>query len=83
MTDEKEKTEKSEFTVKGGELLAKVKELFHEGNARRIIIKNSDGKEIFRIPVNISIVGVLIAPMWIAIGAAAALLTTCTISIEK
>lgn len=80
MSEEKEKTE---FSVKGDALVAKVKELIREGNARRIIIKKEDGTEILRIPVNVGVLGVLIAPLWIALGTAAALLTTCTISIEK
>ncbi len=83
MTEETGKTGKSEFTVKGEELVAKAKEIFHQGNVRRIIIKNNEGKEILRIPVNIGVLGVVIAPFWIALGAVATLLSTCTISIEK
>lgn len=78
-----EKTKKSEFKVKGEELLKKVKEIIHEGNVRRIIIKNEEGKTYLEIPVAIGIVGVLLAPVWAAIGALAAVASKFKIEIVK
>lgn len=78
-----EKTKKSEFKVKGEELLKKVKEIIHEGNVRRIIIKNEEGKTYLEIPVTIGIVGVLLAPVWAAIGALAAVASKFKIEIVK
>lgn len=72
-----------EFKVKGEELLGKVKELISEGNVRRIIIKDKDGKTVAEFPLTIGVVGVLLAPVWAAIGALAALLTECTIYVER
>ena len=81
MTDEKVKTE--EFQVNGEELIAKVKELVHEGNIRRVIIKNEAGKTVIDIPLTLGVVGALIAPQLAAIGAIAALLVKATIVVEK
>jgi hypothetical protein len=72
-----------EVQVKGEELLAKVKELVHEGNVRRIIIKNSDGKTLVEIPLTFGVVGALIAPVLAAVGAIAALVTECTITVVR
>jgi hypothetical protein len=72
-----------EFKVEGEKLLAKIKELIHEGNIRRIIIKEKDGKVLMEIPMTFGVVGVLIAPQLAAIGAIAALLTEATIVVEK
>jgi hypothetical protein len=81
MADEKVRTE--EFQVRGEEIIAKLKELVHEGNIRRVIIKNEDGKTLIDIPLTIGVVGVLVAPQLAAIGAIAALLTHGTIVVEK
>ncbi|MBC8385023.1 MAG: DUF4342 domain-containing protein [Candidatus Cloacimonetes bacterium] len=78
-----EKSKKSEFKVKGEELLKKVKEIIHEGNVRKIIIKNEEGKTYLEIPVTIGVVGVLFAPVWAAIGALAALASKFKIEIVK
>lgn len=80
MTDKKT-TE--EFTVNGEELLAKVKSLINEGNIRRIIIKDADGKTLVEFPVTIGVVGALFAPVLAAVGAIAALVTKCTIVVER
>ena len=72
-----------EFKVSGGQLLAKVRELINEGNIRRIIIKNEDGKTIIEIPLTLGVVGALIAPGLAAVGAIASFLTNCTIVVEK
>ena len=81
MSDEKVHTE--EFRINGEELIAKIKQLFHEGNVRRIIIKDKDGKIVMEIPLTIGVVGVLLAPTLAAVGAIAALLTEATVVVEK
>ena len=72
-----------EFKVKGDDLLAKVKQLINEGNVRRLIIKNKDDKTIIEIPLTVSLVGFVIAPALAAVGAIAALVTDCTILVER
>jgi phage-related minor tail protein len=72
-----------EFEVKGDDLLSRVKELIAEGNVRRLTIKNSEGKTLLEIPLTIGVVGALIAPVAAAIGAVAALVTECTISVTR
>ncbi len=72
-----------EFRVKGDEILAKIKELIQEGNIRRILIKNEDGKTLIDIPLTVGVVGTLIAPQLAAIGAIASLVTNGTIVVEK
>lgn len=81
MSEEKVRSE--EFEVKGEEIVAKIKELLHEGNIRRVIIKNEDGRTLIDIPLTIGVVGVLVAPQLAAIGAIAALLARGTIVVEK
>ncbi len=72
-----------EFKVEGEKLLARIKELIHEGNIRRIIIKDKDGKVLMEFPMTFGVAGVLIAPQLAAIGAIAALITEATVVIEK
>jgi len=81
MTEQKFKTE--EFRVAGEKLIAKIKELFHEGNIRRVISKDKEGKTVMEIPVTLGVVGVLLAPQVAAIGAIAALVTEATVVVEK
>jgi hypothetical protein len=81
MSEEKVRTE--EIKVSGEVLVAKVKELVHEGNIRRIIIKNEEGKTLIEVPLTFGVVGALLVPTLAAIGAVAALVTDCTIVIEK
>jgi len=78
-----EKSNQEEFSVTGEKVVAKVKELIDEGNARRIIIKNEKDETVVEIPLTIGAVGALIAPALAAIGAAAALLTKCKIVVIK
>lgn len=81
MSDEKVRTE--EFQVKGEEIVSKIKELLHEGNIRRVIIKNESGRTLIDIPLTIGVVGALLVPQLAAIGAIAALLSHGTIVVEK
>ena len=81
MPTKKQKTET--FSVKGDQLLGKVRGLLKEGNIRKIIIKGKDGKVIAEFPLTVGVVGALLAPALAAIGAIAALVTECTITIER
>ena len=74
---------KEEFKVSGETLIQKVKELIKEGNIRRITIKDKDGKELITFPLTIGVVGAVVAPVLAAVGAIAALVTECTISVER
>jgi hypothetical protein len=71
-----------EFSINGDELLARVKELVHQGNIRRIIIKNDEGRVLIEIPLTLGVVGALLMPVAAAVGAIAALATRCTIVVE-
>ena len=71
------------FKVSGDELLSKVKEIIKEGNARRIIIKNEKDEIIMEFPLTIGAIGVVLAPIFAAVGTLAALATNCTIVVEK
>jgi hypothetical protein len=72
-----------EFQINGEEIIAKLKELMREGNIRRITIKNEEGRSLVDVPLTFGLVGVLLAPQLAAIGAIAALVTKCTLVIEK
>jgi CBS domain-containing protein len=78
-----EKIRNEEYVVTGDSLIAKVKELVHEGNIRRIAIKKEEGKILIEIPLTWGVVGILLAPSLAAIGTIAALVTDCTILVEK
>lgn len=64
---------KNQFNVSGDELLKKIKEILHEGNVNRIIIKNEEGKTYMEIPVTIGVLGAVFAPVLAAVGALAAM----------
>lgn len=72
-----------EFKVKGDELLAKIRQLIHNGNVSRIIIKDETGKVYLEIPVTIGVIGALFAPVLAAIGALAALAANFTIEVVR
>ncbi len=74
---------KTEFKIDGEQLLSKVKSLIHEGNIRRIIIKNENGETLIEIPLTIGAIGAVLVPALAAVGAIAALVTHCTIVVEK
>lgn len=74
---------KEVYEVKGEELLKKVKALIKEGNIRKITISNKKGKELVTFPLTLGVVGALIAPVLAAVGAIAALVTECTITVER
>jgi hypothetical protein len=70
------------FRVSGDDLLRRVKELIHEGNVRRVVVKQG-ARTVVEFPVTVGVVGALAAPMLAALGAVAALLTECTIEVER
>lgn len=74
---------REEFKVKGDQVVTKLKELLHEGNVRHIVIKNEDGKVLIEFPVTIGLAGALLLPVWAAVGAVAAMVTKCTIEVER
>ena len=76
-------TTKESFNINGEKLLNKIKELIKEGNIRKISIHDKDGKELMSFPLTIGVVGTLFAPVLAAIGALAALIGECTITVEK
>lgn len=74
---------KEEFKVSGHDLVNKVKELIQEGNVRRIIIKDKDGKTLVELPLTVGVVGAVFAPVLAAVGALAALVTECSIVVVR
>jgi len=85
MTEDKKdgKTRFEEFRVNGGEILNKVKEIIHEGNVRRIILKDEQGKTFMEFPLTVGVVGAIVAPILAAVGAVAALASNLTIVVER
>ena len=81
MADKKSRIE--EFEVSGDKVVETAKRLVHEGNIRRITIKDGDGKSLIEIPLTLGVVGAALLPVWAALGALAALVTRCTIVVEK
>jgi len=76
-------TQKESFNINGEQLLNKIKELINEGNIRKITIQDKSGKELMSFPLTVGVVGAVFAPVLAAIGALAALIGECTITVEK
>ncbi len=74
---------KEEFRVKGEELVEKIRQLIHEGNVRRLIIKDEEGKVYLEIPVTFGVIGALIAPMLAAVGAVAAMVADLKVEVVR
>jgi hypothetical protein len=72
-----------DLKVDGEQLLAKVRELIHEGNVRRVIIKNDEGMTLLEIPLTLGVAGAVLLPSLAAVGAIAALVTDCSITVER
>ncbi len=85
MSEEKkeERSRIEEFRLTGGEILNKVKEIIQQGNARRIILKDEQGKTFLEIPLTVGVVGAIVAPILAAVGAIAALASNLTIIVVK
>ncbi len=72
-----------EFTISGDQLVAKIKEIIHGGNVRRITIKNAEGDTLIEVPLTLGVVGAVLLPVWAALGAIAALVARLRIVVEK
>ncbi len=72
-----------EFTISGDQLVAKIKEIIHGGNVRRITIKNAEGETLIEVPLTLGVVGAVLLPVWAALGAIAALVAKLRIVVEK
>jgi hypothetical protein len=85
MSDKKSEkgTRTEEFCVSGGEIVDKIKEIIHEGNVRRIILKDAEGKTFLEIPLTVGVVGAVVAPVLAAVGAVAAIASHLTIVVER
>jgi hypothetical protein len=81
--EETNQSNREYFRVSGDEILSKIKEIIKEGNARRIIIKNEKDETIMEFPVTIGAIGVVLAPVFAAVGTLAALAMKCTLIVEK
>lgn len=79
----KRKNNEETFKVNGEILLKKVKELIQEGNVRKITITDKSGKELVVFPLTFGVIGAALAPVLAAVGALAALIGECTISVER
>jgi len=77
------RTHREEHRVRGDKIVGKIKELVHEGNVRHVVIKNDDGKTLIEFPVTVGVAGALLVPVWAAVGALAALVTNCSIEVER
>jgi hypothetical protein len=71
------------FSTTGENLLRKIKELIEEGNVRKITITEKSGRELMSFPLTIGVVGALLTPVLAAVGALAALIGECTITVER
>jgi repressor of nif and glnA expression len=77
------KVVREEFSVSADNLIERVKELLHEGNITRIIVKDEAGKVLLEIPATVGVVGVVLAPWLAALGVIAALVTNCRVVVER
>lgn len=78
-----DRTRTEEIKLDGGKVLDKIKELIHQGNIRRLTLKNEEGKTLIEIPLMLGVVGVALLPVFAAVGALAAVVTRMTIVVEK
>jgi CBS domain-containing protein len=74
---------REEFTVSSDDLIEKVKQLLHEGNITRIIVKDDKGKTLLEIPATVGVIGAVLAPWLAALGVIAAFATNCRIVVER
>jgi hypothetical protein len=77
------KVKQEKYEIRGEELLKKVKALIKEGNVRRITISDKKGKELITFPLTLGVIGAVIAPVLAAVGAIAALVSECTLTVER
>jgi len=77
------KTTREEFSVSSDDLIERVRQLLHEGNVTRVIIKDEKGKTMLEIPATVGVIGIFLAPWLAALGVIAALVTNCRIVVER
>ena len=77
-----ERTYKESFRVAADQLVDAVKRVLHEGNVRRVVIKQ-DGRTVVEFPLTVGVVGAVLAPVLAAVGGIAAVLTECTMEVER
>ncbi len=77
------KDRREEFSVSTDDLIQKVKQLIHEGNITRIVVRDEKGRDLLEMPVTVGVVGVILAPWLAALGAIAALAANCTLVVER
>ena len=77
------RTGREQHWVSGENVVGKLKELLHEGNVRHIVIKNEEGKKLIEVPVSVGVAGALLLPVWAAVGAVAAVVTKCSIEVQR
>lgn len=82
-TEHEENVHTEEFQVSGDKVISTLKNLLEEGNIRRVILKNEEGRTLIEIPLTLGVVGALLLPVWAAIGAIAALAARMTIVVER
>ncbi len=83
MTTTEKTTHTETIEVEGDDLLHKIRGLVHEGNVRHITITSEEGNKLLEIPLTLGVVGVVLLPVFAAVGALAALVTNCTLEIER
>lgn len=76
-------SDRERHRVSGDKVIAKIKELLHEGNIRHVVIKNEEGRTLIEFPVSMGLAGALLLPVWAAVGAIAAVVADCTIEVER
>lgn len=77
------KKQKEEIKVEGKKVVSKIKALIKEGNVRKITVKDSKGKVILSLPVTAGVIGAILLPPLVVLGAIAALITECTITVQR
>lgn len=71
------------YKLKGKQVLGKIKEVIKEGNVRRITVKDNKGKTLFVMPVTVGVIGAILAAPLVVVGAIAAMVTECEITVER
>jgi hypothetical protein len=74
---------REKYKVAGDKVISTIKELIHEGNVRHVVIRNDEGRILIEFPVSIGVAGAVLLPVWAAVGAVAAIVSQCTIEIER
>ena len=77
------KITREEFSVSSDDLIERVRQLLHEGNVTRVIVKDEKGKTMLEIPATVGVIGIFLAPWLAALGVIAALVTNCRIVVER